>query len=49
MANALDELTSAQSKLQAAWSDKDGHRVNAINLVDQAIGQVNLDIQAGAS
>lgn len=49
MANARDELTSAQSQLQAAWPDKDGHRVNTINLVDQVIGQVNLGIQAGAS
>lgn len=48
MANALGDLNAAQSELQAALPDKAGHRVAAIGLVDQAINQVNLGIQAGA-
>lgn len=48
MTNALNDLNSAQSELQAAQPDKAGHRVAAISLVDQAINQVNLGIQAGA-
>ncbi|KDE98979.1 hypothetical protein Y900_008460 [Mycolicibacterium aromaticivorans JS19b1 = JCM 16368] len=48
MLNARDDLQSAQNQLQQAIPDKDGHRVDAINLVQQAIDQVNLGIQAGA-
>jgi hypothetical protein len=48
MFTARDDLQQAQSELQQALADKDGHRVNAINLVQQAIDQVNLGIQAGA-
>jgi len=48
MTNALGDLQAAQSELQAAQPDKAGHRVEAIGLVDQAINQVNLGIQAGA-
>jgi hypothetical protein len=48
MQNALGDLTAAQGELQVALADKGGHRVNAINLVQQAINEVNLGIQAGA-
>lgn len=45
---ALDHLQQSLNQLQVAIPDKDGHRVNAINLVQQAINEVNLGIQAGA-
>jgi hypothetical protein len=48
MINARDDLNNAVSELQAALPDKGGHRVTAINLVNQAIDQVNQGIQAGA-
>lgn len=48
MVNAGDDLRAAQEQLQQASPDKAGHRVNAINLVQQAINEVNLGIQAGA-
>jgi hypothetical protein len=48
MINARDALQNALGELQAAEPDKAGHRVNAINLVNQAINEVNLGIQAGA-
>ncbi|MFC6127196.1 hypothetical protein [Mycolicibacterium llatzerense] len=47
MFDARDSLQNAKSALQAAEPDKGGHRVAAINLVQQAIDQVNLGIQAG--
>jgi hypothetical protein len=47
MQNALNDLNAAQNQLQIAIPDKAGHRVNAINLVQQAISEVNLGIQAG--
>jgi hypothetical protein len=47
MQNALNNLNAAQYQLQIALPDKAGHRVNAINLVQQAINEVNLGIQAG--
>lgn len=48
MVNARNDLQSALAQLQAAEPDKGGHRVNAINLVKQAIGETNLGIQAAA-
>ena len=48
MMYARGDLQSALSQLNAAVPDKAGHRVNAINLVNQAIVQVNLGIAAGA-
>lgn len=48
MMNARSDLNSALNQLNAAVPDKAGHRVNAINLVNQAIEQVNLGIAAGA-
>jgi hypothetical protein len=47
MFDARDALQNANNFLQAAEPDKGGHRVAAINLVQQAIDQVNLGIQAG--
>ncbi len=49
MAAALDELRSARAELQAALPDKGGHRVRAIELVDDAIGQVRRGIDYSAS
>jgi hypothetical protein len=40
MLSALDSLKSAQSSLEAATSDKGGHRVKAISLTKQAITEV---------
>jgi hypothetical protein len=40
MQNALGDLQSAQGELSVALPDKGGHRVAALNLVNQAIGQV---------
>ncbi len=48
MANARGDLNSALNQLNMAEADKAGHRANAIGLVQQAIAQVNLGIQAGA-
>ncbi|HVR11578.1 MAG TPA: hypothetical protein VMW75_26275 [Thermoanaerobaculia bacterium] len=49
MVAALDELRAARAELQAALPDKGGHRVRAIELVDDAIGQVRrgIDYSAG--
>jgi hypothetical protein len=47
MQNALNDLNAAENQLQIATPDKAGHRVNAINLVQQAINETNLGIQAG--
>lgn len=48
MQNALGNLYSARTQLNSAMSDKAGHRVSAISLVSQAIGQVKAGIAAGA-
>jgi hypothetical protein len=48
MLNALGDLQNALSELQAAIPDKGGHRVNAINLVNQAISETNAGIAVGA-
>ena len=45
MQNALHDLQNAQAELNAAASDKGGHRVQAMNLVNQAIQQVKWGIQ----
>jgi hypothetical protein len=47
MNNALHALQNAQAQLQEASADKAGHRVNALNLVGQAISEVNAGIAAG--
>ena len=46
MQNALSQLQAAKASLQAARHDKNGHRVNAIRLIDQAIVEVQLGIDA---
>jgi hypothetical protein len=46
MVNARMHLQEALSELNLASADKAGHRVNAIDLVNQAIHQVNLGIAA---
>lgn len=48
MHNALSNLYAARTQLNSAIDDKAGHRVNAINLVNQAIGEVQAGIAAGA-
>jgi hypothetical protein len=48
MWNALHALQNADAQLQAAHADKGGHRVNAINLVNQAISEVQAGIAVGA-
>ena len=48
MNNALRALQNAKAELQEALADKGGHRVNAINLINQAIGEVNAGIAAGS-
>jgi hypothetical protein len=48
MVNAHADLQNALGQLNAATPDKAGHRSAAINYVNEAIGQVNAGIQAGA-
>lgn len=48
MEAALKALNNAASQLQAAVDDKAGHRAKAIQLVSQAINQVQQGISAGA-
>jgi hypothetical protein len=45
MVNARNNLQQGLSDLQQAEPDKGGHRDQAINLVQQAIDQVNQGIQ----
>jgi hypothetical protein len=45
---ARDNLQRAANELQLAEHDKGGHREAALNLVQQAIDQVNQGIQVGA-
>ena len=46
MQAALDALQSARNNLDKANADKGGHRANAIQLVNDAIAEVRLGIQA---
>lgn len=46
---ALDELRSAKSELDSANSDKGGHRVKAIELVNEAIAEVEAGIDYARS
>ncbi|MBV9149474.1 MAG: hypothetical protein JO024_06400 [Candidatus Eremiobacteraeota bacterium] len=48
MQAALRAELNAVNQLQMALPDKAGHRVNAINLVNQAIAQTRAGIAAGA-
>jgi hypothetical protein len=45
MLNAKHDLENALGELNQATANKGGYRVNAINLVKQAINQVSLGIQ----
>ena len=47
MERALEHLRQARSNLEAATSDKGGHRKNAIKLVNDAIDEVKKGIDAG--
>ena len=49
MLSARNDLQRAANELQAAEHDKGRHREAALNLVQQAIDQVNQGIQVGAS
>jgi hypothetical protein len=49
MQAALDHLQAARSELQSALTDKGGHRVRAIELVDHAIGEVQAGMEYAAS
>ncbi len=48
MWSALHDLQAAQTQLQEAAADKGGHRTAAMNLVEQAIGEVRAGIAVGA-
>jgi hypothetical protein len=47
MQSALDHLNQAKRNLEAATSDKGGHRVKAIGYVDKAIDEVKKGLEAG--
>jgi hypothetical protein len=47
MFNARNDLQQGLNELQQAEHDKGGHREQAVNLVQQAIDQVNQGIQWG--
>jgi hypothetical protein len=49
MQAALDHLQGAKAELQSALTDKGGHRVRAIELVDRAIGEVEAGMEYAAS
>jgi hypothetical protein len=49
MQAALKGLKNSRAELQTAMPDKAGHRVKAIELVDQAIAEVQAGIVAGAN
>src|SRR5580765_9056109 len=46
MQAALDALQSAKDNLDKAEADKGGHRANAIQLVNDAIAEVRLGVEA---
>jgi hypothetical protein len=48
METALHDLQAARGSLERAAHDKGGHRVRALELVDQAISEVQMGIQVGA-
>lgn len=48
MVNARADLNSAHYQLSIALADKAGHREKAMNLVEEAIAEVNAGIEAGA-
>ena len=46
MVAALDNLRSARHQLEIAADDKGGHRLAAIGIIDNAIGEVKAGIAA---
>jgi hypothetical protein len=48
MQNALADLKAAAGELQVAMTNKGGHRVNALNLTNRAITEVQAGIAVGA-
>ena len=48
MRNALADLQAAAGELRVAITDKGGHRVNALNLTNRAITEVQAGIAVGA-
>lgn len=48
MQNALGDLQAARTELNLAMRDKGGHRTAAVNLVNQAIVQVEAGMAVGA-
>jgi inosine/xanthosine triphosphate pyrophosphatase family protein len=48
MQNALAALQTARAELTIAEQNKGGHRANALNLVNQAITEVQAGIAVGA-
>jgi hypothetical protein len=49
MVHALQYLNAANDDLSQASHDKGGHRVNAMQLINQAINEVNAGIAVGES
>jgi hypothetical protein len=47
MQNALSSLYTARNELSAAGNNKAGHRVSALNYVNDAISEVKAGIAAG--
>jgi hypothetical protein len=48
MRAALDDLRDAKQNLEQANADKGGHRVKALDFVNQAIDEVKKGIEAGS-
>ena len=49
MKAAVDELRAARQELNAANSDKGGHRVRAVELIDEAINEVQAGMEYARS
>jgi hypothetical protein len=49
MQSALDHLKAAKAELQVAEENKGGHRTKALNLVNQAITEVEAGINYAAA
>ena len=45
MRAALEHLRAAKGELEVAERDKGGHRVRALHLINEAIGQVEAGVQ----
>ena len=49
MKAAVDELRAARQELNAANSDKGGHRVRAVEIIDEAINEVHAGMEYARS